>query len=237
MGNFVERPEGKFLETEEFGLFRLELVGPAQSRRLSSSGGRDPLYRALGKSWAKSRRENPETRRWVVDASFGFGGDSLRFAAWGATVLGFEESPTVAELWREAAGRAMSDAKFGPLVAQIELREGDAREWLRERRGRGVIQCQRGEFTPETSIVYLDPMFPADGKTAQSKKELKILSLVAKTPSFEREQALFRAALDFGPERVIVKRPIKAKPLSPKLAVAYSGKSHRFDVYTLGISY
>jgi len=82
----------------------------------------------------------------------------------------------------------------------------------------------------QVDVVYLDPMFPARRKSARVKKELQILQMLA-VNSTPHEQ-LLEAALASAGNRVVVKRPRKAPPLTSRSpSHSLSGKTIRFDVY------
>jgi 16S rRNA (guanine1516-N2)-methyltransferase len=70
-------------------------------------------------------------------------------------------------------------------------------------------------------------MFPPRRKSAKVKKELQLLQLLAHGEDCGLLEAALAAA-----RKVVVKRPVKAAPLSA-LAPDYSlaGKTVRFDVY------
>ncbi|MDP2105284.1 MAG: class I SAM-dependent methyltransferase, partial [Desulfobulbaceae bacterium] len=86
------------------------------------------------------------------------------------------------------------------------------------------------EQRPE--VVYLDPMYPHRTKSALVKKEMRILRLlVGDDPDAPK---LLAAALACARERVVVKRPIKAEPITgPTPSMAIIGKTGRFDVYLI----
>ena len=79
-------------------------------------------------------------------------------------------------------------------------------------------------------VVYLDPMFPERRKSAQVKKELQMLQMLATCePSPEH---LLTAALATAAKRVVVKRPRRAPCFTTRSpSHSLSGKTIRFDVY------
>ena len=79
-------------------------------------------------------------------------------------------------------------------------------------------------------VVYLDPMFPADRKSAKSGKGMFLLQELLGYDS--DEATLLSKAREVASKRVVVKRG----KLSPQLAgakpdICFRGSSSRFDVY------
>lgn len=168
---------------------------------------REPLARALGRKV-----------RTVVDATAGLGGDALRLAGLGCTMIALERSPWIAALLDDTLQRLR--AGTGPLAdmaGRVTLIHTDARQYL-----------TRPGDRPDA--VYLDPMFPAKRRqSAAVRKELLWLrELAGDDPDAE---ALLTMALATARERVIVKRPDHARPLGPVPTVSYAGKLIRYDVY------
>jgi len=79
-------------------------------------------------------------------------------------------------------------------------------------------------------VIYLDPMYPDEGKAALPSKEMQILrDLTGGDPDADE---LLAPALHCARLRVVVKRPIKAEWLAnaePSMSIA--GTQLRFDVY------
>jgi 16S rRNA (guanine1516-N2)-methyltransferase len=79
-------------------------------------------------------------------------------------------------------------------------------------------------------VIYLDPMYPESGKSALVKKETQLLRLLAGPDGDSNE--LLPAALACGRQRVVVKRPIAAPPLTGrKPDLVQAAGAHRFDIY------
>ncbi|MDH5299140.1 MAG: class I SAM-dependent methyltransferase, partial [Desulfobulbaceae bacterium] len=177
-------------------------------------GRKQPLARALG---LKSNRCPT-----VVDATGGLARDAFVLACLGCRVTLMERSPILAALVTDGLQRAMADPETAAIVSErLRLVQGDSRDLL--------LQMAEGE-RPE--VVYLDPMYPHRTKSALVKKEMRALRLLVGDDA--DAPALLAAALAAAEERVVVKRPINADPItgqSPSLAVF--GKTHRFDVYRL----
>ena len=89
--------------------------------------------------------------------------------------------------------------------------------------------------------VYLDPMYPAGfvGKKSMVKKETQILHrLIGKHDNDNEEdneqnnKKLFLNAINIATSKIVVKRPLKAKPLLDiKPHSVIEGSTQRFDIY------
>jgi 16S rRNA (guanine1516-N2)-methyltransferase len=156
----------------------------------------------------------------VIDATAGLGRDSFLLACLGCRVTAIERSPVLAVMLRDGLERAKA-ARIGPLsriIDRIELIAGDAREWL-------------GKLPPP-DVVYLDPMYPDQKKSALSKKEMRICRrLVGDDEDAAQTLAAARAA---ALRRTVVKRHRDAPPLAPNPAVQFKGRAVRYDVYLSG---
>lgn len=208
------------------GAFVLDFSAPGTRRALASSGGRDPLHRALAKV--------PRSEL-VIDATMGLAMDSLRIASWGWSLHSLEQSAAVFALVEDARKRAQEEMRFREALARWRCERITAQDKFREWQKR----------PPAIGAIYLDPMFAEPKGDKRPRKEICLLGLLAHSASgtnpgpelSDSNQELLQATLALNPGRIIVKRPLKARPLAPKVAVAYSGKSHRFDVYIRGVSY
>ena len=147
---------------------------------------------------------------WAIDATAGFGEDSLLLAAAGFTVDLYEQDCVIAALLKDALDRAADDQVLAAglrhtaeLIGQGELAAPDA--------------------------VYLDPMFPERTKSAAVKKKFQLLHHLEQ-PCAD-EESLVEAALAVHPRKVVIKRPVKG-PLLAGVKPSYqlAGKAVRYDV-------
>jgi len=87
---------------------------------------------------------------------------------------------------------------------------------------------------PLPDVVYLDPFFPAQsGKKGGEGKSMRVLRLAARKDD-EGADELLRPALMVSRLRVVLKRPRKAKVLSPDgrgPVHTITGRGYRYDVY------
>ncbi len=151
----------------------------------------------------------------VVDATAGFGEDSLLLAAAGFHVVMYECNETIAALLEDALERAADHPVLGPVVARMELIRGDS------------IAAMRAMTTPP-DVIYLDPMFPQRTKSAAVGKKFQLLHLLeAPCPN---EEELLAAAVAAHPRRIVIKRPLKGAWLAGvKPDFSMSGKAVRYD--------
>lgn len=182
--------------------------------RRSAGGGaarrRQPIARAVG-----MKRGAPS----VVDATAGLGRDAWLLASLGCRVLAIERCRILAVMLRDALERAGREpGRASVIAARISLQTGDARE---------VLRALAANDRPD--VVYLDPMFPAERKSALAKKELRMLRRLVGDDADAGE--LLGAARSVARERVVVKRLLRAAPLGASPTVSYKGKIARYDVY------
>ena len=192
------------------GAVRADFVtGAAAYRR--RSGTPELLVKALG----GQGREH-----LVVDATAGLGRDSFMLACHGYRVLMVERSPLIAALLADALMRARAEGgDIAAIAERMQLVEGDARRVL-------------NDLDQQPAAVYIDPMFPPSGKTAQVKKEMQLFrSLLGDDLDSEE---LLQQALRSARHRVVVKRARKAPALTGRSPSYWlNGKAVRFDIYAL----
>ena len=170
---------------------------------------------------AKSEKEG----RKAIDATAGFGEDSLLLAAAGFTVDLYEQDCVIAALLKDALDRAADDPALAAAVSRMRLHAGeDSIAGLRhtaELIGRGELAAP--------DVVYLDPMFPERTKSAAVKKKFQLLHHLEQ-PCAD-EETLVEAALAERPRKVVIKRPVKG-PLLAGVKPSYqlAGKAVRYDV-------
>lgn len=157
----------------------------------------------------------------VLDATAGLGKDSFVLATLGCSVTMLERSPIIHALLQDGLERAKADPAVGPIVAHMNLHNANSIEWMQENKDLAGFQ-----------VVYLDPMFPHNDKSALVKKEMRAFRPVV-GDDLDADQ-LLDAALEIAENRVVVKRPRKAPYLANrKPSLQFEGKSSRYDVYPL----
>ena len=151
----------------------------------------------------------------LVDATAGFGDDSLILAAAGFNVTMFEMNEIIAVLLQDALERARESKELAKIVARMNLICCDSTVGLREL-----------DFKPD--VVLLDPMFPARQKSALIKKKFQLIQKLESPCSTESQ--LLDAAKAACPKRIVIKRPLKGPYLAnEKPSYSLSGKAIRYD--------
>ena len=193
------------------GPVRVDFVGGAMAHRRQFGGGAGQMIaRAVGIQGA--------VRPHVLDATAGLGRDAFVLACLGCRVDMIERHPVVAALLADGLERARQDIDTAPVVANMQLRQGNAIE---------LLQNWQGEIP---QVIYLDPMFPQRSKSAQVKKEMRLFQPLV--GGDDDAPALLAAALELASHRVVVKRPRIAPALEGmKPGYSLQGKSSRFDIY------
>ena len=145
----------------------------------------------------------------IIDATGGLGRDAYLLASAGAQVVALERDPTLAFFLTHNLERA-------GLAGQVAVLQADAMDYLAEN---------------EADVVYLDPMFPHREKSAAVGGESRILQAFASIPE-SQESPIARGSWNACRYRVVVKRPVKAPPLTGRAPVSsLKGKAIRFDLY------
>ncbi len=154
----------------------------------------------------------------IVDATTGWGQDSLHIFRMGYQLRCIERSPIMFELLADGFKRLSEVDWVTGLDIQVpELISGNAIEVL-----------TKLEKKPE--CIYIDPMFPPKRKkSALAKKSMTILRDLLGDDE-DREQ-LFEMSMQTATKRVVIKSPNYAEPIAGKPNESFSGKLLRYDVY------
>ncbi len=156
--------------------------------------------------------------RTVVDATTGWGQDSLHIFRMGYELLCIERSPVMAELLADGFAR----------LAKQDWMQRLNHEPPRLLQGNAIDLLASLETRPD--CIYLDPMFPPKRKkSALAKKSMMVLRDLLGDDQ-DKEQ-LFEAAINAAGKRVVVKSPDYAEPLGGKPSQSFQGKLLRYDVY------
>ena len=173
----------------------------------------------------KAARTKGIAQPWAIDATAGFGEDSLLLAAAGFTIDLYEQDCVIAALLQDALDRAADELVLADAVARMRLHAGeDSIAGLH----RTAESIEQGELAAP-DVVYLDPMFPERTKSAAVKKKFQLLHHLEQ-PCTD-EETLVEAALAVHPRKVVIKRPVKG-PLLAGIKPSYqlAGKAVRYDV-------
>ena len=200
-------------------------------RRVVSAGRKSELLLQAAKITADSR---------VIDATAGFGHDSLILASTGAQVTMLEQQPLMALLLLTEQRRMSALPNWQKLMSRLEIINTDALSYFVS-----TVNRLGADNEQAVDVIYLDPMFPEGsyqdsktGKGAKVGKHMQALHQLARPPTLDEEQKLLQSAQTVISQqgqkqgRVIVKRPQFA-PLLAHLepSESWSNGAVRFDGY------
>jgi 16S rRNA (guanine1516-N2)-methyltransferase len=151
----------------------------------------------------------------VLDLSAGFGQDAFVLAALGCRVTMLERCEVMAQLLADGLRRLYVEEP--DMQACFQLIHADAYNYL-------------SQLADMPDVIYFDPMYPNTGNSAQCKKEMQVLRLLAGDDQDAAD--VLDLARTKAKKRVVIKRPRHGVLLgdqAPSFQVV--GKSSRFDVY------
>ena len=204
-------------------------------RRVVSAGRKSELLLQAAKITADST---------VIDATAGFGHDSLILASTGAQVIMLEEQPLMALLLLAEQQRLSALPNWQKLMRRLQIINTDALSYFESIDFADSSNGSTADSHQAIDVIYLDPMFPEDsyqdsktGKGAKVGKHMQALHQLARPPTLEEESQLLQSAQAIvsqgaGQGRVVVKRP----QLAPLLAhqqpsESWHNEAVRFDGY------
>ena len=205
-------------------------------RRVVSAGRKSELLLQAAKIASDST---------VIDATAGFGHDSLILASTGAQVTMLEQQPLMALLLLAEQQRMSTLPNWQKLMSRLRIIHTDALSYFESINFASFDNESATGNEKAVDVVYLDPMFPEDsyqdsktGKGAKVGKHMQALHQLARPPTLDEEQQLLQSALAIVSQngqkqgRVIVKRPQFA-PLLAHLepSESWSNEAVRFDGY------
>lgn len=203
-----------YTSDENFQRYELLKLAPnwqALTQRIVSAGRKSELLLQAGKLTSDMT---------VIDATAGFGHDSLIIASTGATVYLIENNPLMALFLYYEYEFMQNNKNWHKILNRISIHQGDF--------------IQKSAELAQVNLVYLDPMFPQDSYKSAVSKTMQFLHALVKPPTFAEEMGLLTVAknqlLDGG--KVIVKRP-KNAPFLANLPPtdSVSNEVVRFDRY------
>lgn len=151
----------------------------------------------------------------AIDATAGFGEDSLLLAAAGFSVRLYEYNKVIAALLADALRRAADISELSEAVSRMELHSGDS-----------ITAMKSLDEPPD--VILLDPMFPTRQKSALVKKKFQLLHYL-ESPC-DDETALLDAAVAARPRKIVIKRPQGGAYLAGvKPSYSIVGKAIRYD--------
>jgi 16S rRNA (guanine1516-N2)-methyltransferase len=210
-----ERLELRSVKEKKLSPLYVDFVSGKMGHRRQYGGGRGQLIaHAVGLKRTKTLT--------ILDVTAGLGADAFVLATLGCSVTMIERSPIIAELLLDGLQRAKRIDSLKSL--NLELIPGDAKDYLLH------LTNTKIAYAKFPDVVYLDPMFPVNKKSALVKKEMRILRDMVGSDLDAPE--LFQLALQTALKRVVVKRHRLAPTITDlKPDLIFSGKSSRYDVY------
>ncbi|MEM7562087.1 MAG: class I SAM-dependent methyltransferase [Pseudomonadota bacterium] len=172
--------------------------------------------RQSGQAVLKACNNKKRSIRRVLDVTGGWGADSLTLALHGREVTLLEYNPLVFNIvdYSTKCWMNLPLNHNGSLSAQHQT---------------ALTYLDQSESADAYDCIYLDPMFPAHKSSAKPSKEMQILQVL--TENLEIETS-FEKSLERAKQRVVVKRPLKAEPLTRlKPDFCIREKTIRFDIY------
>jgi len=150
----------------------------------------------------------------ILDTTCGMGKDSFLLYKAGLTVTATEKNPVVHALLTDGLSRYIKSTQ----EAGFKLLQADALTVMN---------------TQSFDVIYLDPMFPDKAKSAKAKKDMQLFQKLHQQAE-DNAQELLAHALTADCQRVVIKRPIHAKPLiQKKPTFQIAGKTCRFEAFQL----
>ena len=200
-------------------------------RRVVSAGRKSELLLQAAKITSDSH---------VIDATAGFGHDSLILASTGAQVTMLEQQPLMALLLLVEQQRMSALPNWQKLMSRLQIINTDALSYFANLEAGTAI-----DNATAIDVIYLDPMFPEDsyqdsktGKGAKVGKHMQALHQLARPPTSDEERQLLSRAQAVvkqstqGQGRVVVKRPQYAPLLADEPASeSWHNEAVRFDGY------
>ena len=207
-------------------------------RRVVSAGRKSELLLQAAKITSDST---------VIDATAGFGHDSLILASTGAQVIMLEQQPLMALLLLAEQLRMNTLPNWQKLMSRLQIINTDALSYFASLQADAIDDAKEID-RQEIDVVYLDPMFPEDsyqdsktGKGAKVGKHMQALHQLARPPTSDEERQLLQSAQAVVRQnvqntqvqgRVVVKRPQFAPQLANQQpSESWHNEAVRFDGY------
>ena len=164
------------------------------------------IKKAIGKNKAKLK---------IFDATAGSLIDTIIFLKLGHKVVACEQSKILIKLLKDATERAKEEYSF---FKNLVLINEDAANVI--------------ELHQDSDIFYFDPMFNNTKRNIKRSGTLnKISNILSHEKLEDTSEDIFNYMLTSNYKKIIVKRPIKSKPLQEKINYQVKGKAIRFDIY------
>lgn len=193
----------------------VDFISGAADHRRRFGGGRG---QAIAKAIGLKHGITPT----VLDATAGLARDAFVLASMGCKITLVEQSPILFTLINDGIKRAIESGEISSIISNItSLVNADSNLY---------IESLGLDSRPD--VIYIDPMFPERRKSALVKKDMQILQkLISKN---ESTGILLETAIKHAGNRVVVKRPAHAQPISERVPdTSINGEKTRYDIYLI----
>lgn len=192
-------------------LITVDFTSGATRHRRQQGGG-------LGQAIAKAVGMRGNYQPKILDVTAGLGQDAFVLASLGSEITMLERAPIAASLLADGLRRGKEHEEVKTITERMTLIHIDGHSYL--------DTAPRNYF----DVIYLDPMFPEDNKSALPKKTMQAFhSLIGQDNDSD---ALLPKARRIAKKRIVVKRSSRAPWLyQAKPHYSLTGKSTRFDIY------
>ena len=171
---------------------------------------------ATNQALLKACNNRQHSIKTILDLTGGWGIDGFTLAYHGKQVTLLEQNEQVYSVLSKSLDNARKQEHTENTVKRIKPLKINSLEYL-------------NNLNQTFDCIYLDPMFPSHKSTAKPGKEMQLLQKLTANLDID---ACFEIALTRAKNRVVVKRPAKARSISGlKPDLAYREKTIRFDVY------
>lgn len=191
----------------------IDFIKGSNAHRQQFGGGRG---QAIAKAMGLKSGITPS----VLDVTAGLAGDAFVLATLGCNMTLIERSPIIHCLLENAMERASLNQEFQVILEQgFQLIHTDANAYLQNP-------------TKRPDVIYIDPMYPERKKSALVKKDMQMLQRLHLQN--DDPAALLENAMQVANKRVVVKRPVHAKPLNSRpTSTSVKSKKTRYDIYVI----
>jgi len=185
--------------------FQIDFNSGSTGWRIKRADHEKLIKKALGKS---------DVPLNILDCTAGMLQDTLLFLSLGHQVTALEQSKILFHLLQDGISRSKDQHIFKKL---------------------NLINTKASSYAAQAKnfdVIYFDPMYPATKKTALSSGQIEYISKILEIEYLKDNSINDFEVLQLIPARkMVVKRPIKAKPFSLQTNYQVFGKTTRFDVY------
>lgn len=188
------------------------ISGTMDHRRQFGGGRGQAIAKAVGLKHGKTPV--------VIDATAGLARDAFVLASLGCKITLIEQSPILFTLINDGIKTAIESEKTNEIISNFTNLVN----------ANSCLYLEHMDTDSKPDVIYIDPMFPERKKSSLVKKDMQILQKLLEKD--EDSADLLETALNYTRNRVVVKRPSHAEPLSERIPdTSINGKKTRYDIY------